>query len=320
MGLLAWQALAVRVEADELLADSYQPADAAASGLAASGPAESLLPQQPLSISPIVESTAAPLVAEPVIAAPPMAMAQPDVDPYHGMPQVAPVSWISGPYFRAGALSGINGGLFKGMGQGYTIGGGYRQPLGPEIAGNRVFFDLGGSYQSVFGHNEQFIPENFVHTPLPAGIGPVTVNRLETSRVANLREVRQAAMNVAVGWYWGPPLDDRAADPQLRFATRIGGRFGHARGHFLEEQLPVTLVSNSFQSEALVQITYERKDTFGGLFVGTEAILLNRDYAIGHVQWTIDAQYTNDWLEFGGGLWKGSLGTAAVTSGFMLSW
>jgi hypothetical protein len=312
--------LAAGAFSEELLTDSYPPAESAIAGIAASAPTAGVVPQQPLSLSPSETTSAAPVIADPATLPPAIVGDSMGVDPYHGMPTAAPVSWISGPYFKAGVLSGVNGGLFKGMGQGYTISGGYRQPLGPEVAGDRVFFDLGGSYQSVFGHNEQFIPQNFIHTPLPAGIGPVIVDRLETSRVANLREVRQAAMNVAVGWYWGPPVDNRAADPQLRFATRLGGRLGHARGHFLEQQLPVTLVNNNFQSEVLVQIPYERKDTFGGLFIGQEAILLNRDIAIGHVQWTADVQYTNDWLEFGGGTWKGSVGTLAITSGFMLSW
>jgi len=52
--------------------------------------------------------------------------------------------------------------------------------------------------------------------------------------------------------------------------------------------------------------------------VGAEAILLDRNYSFGHVQWTLDGELANDWMEFEG-FERGSLGTASLTLGFMLS-
>jgi hypothetical protein len=57
---------------------------------------------------------------------------------------------------------------------------------------------------------------------------------------------------------------------------------------------------------------------YGGLFVGTEAILLQRQYAIGHIQWTLDGQYAHDWIDIGG-RWDGDLSVGSVMMGFMLS-
>lgn len=64
--------------------------------------------------------------------------------------------------------------------------------------------------------------------------------------------------------------------------------------------------------------THGDTDVFGGVFVGAEAILLDRNYAIGHVQWTLDGELANDWIEFEG-FERGSLGTASLTLGIMLS-
>jgi hypothetical protein len=279
------------------------------------GTAVTPAPRVDLGIEPQQPATVAPLDA---LAAPPMVSpldATSDYDsndPWHGMPQTTPASWISGPYFRAGAVFGVGGGVLENMKPGYTIAGGYRQPLGPEIAGDRVFLDLGGSYQSMFGQNTQFIPERVITSIAGTVINVVTI---DTSRTATLHELREGALNAALGWYWGDPVDNRADDPQLRFATRVGGRVGHARGRFTEEQLTVNLGAN----ESLLTSPYVKKDTFGGVFIANEAILLNRDYAIGHVQWTIESQYTNDWINIGG-RWQGSLGTISLASGFMLSW
>jgi hypothetical protein len=267
-------------------------------------------PQQPLSVAPL-DSTLAPPVMSPLATGP----ADYEIaDNWHGMPQTAPVSWISGPFFNAGVLFGVGGGILADMTPGYTIGGGYRQPLGPEVAGDRVFFEIGGSYGSMFGTNTQFIPETRATV---IGNQVITSTTLNMNRTSTMHELREAALNTAVGWYWGPPIDDRAADPQLRFATRLGGRVGHARGRFFEEQVPVTPVLGP--NEQIFVSPYEKKDTFGGFLIGQEAILLNRDYAIGHVQWTIGGQYTVDWIDLGG-RFKGSLSTLALTSGFMLSW
>jgi hypothetical protein len=230
-------------------------------------------------------------------------------------PAVRPVSWISGPYFKAGVAMPLGGGILENQDTGYTIAGGYRQPFGPEIAGDRAFFDLGLTYLNAFGENTQFISERRITSVF----GSVTdVETFTDRRLATLHELRCSSLDAALGWYWGPPLDNRNADPQLRIATRLGGRVGHARGHFIEEQLPVDLINNATTVQTLLTDPYERTDTFGGLFVGTEAILLQRQYAIGHIQWTLDGQYANNWIDIGGG-WDGSLATASVMLGFMLS-
>jgi hypothetical protein len=230
-------------------------------------------------------------------------------------PAVRPVSWISGPYFKAGVAMPLAHGILENQDTGYTIAGGYRQPFGPEIAGDRVFFDLGLTYLNAFGENTQFIPERRITSVF----GSVTnVETLADRRLATLHELRCTSLDAALGWYWGPPLDNRNADPQLRIATRLGGRVGHARGRFIEEQLPVDLINNATTVQTLLVDPYERTDMFGGLFVGTEAILLQRQYAIGHIQWTLDGQYANNWIDIGN-RWEGSLGMASVMMGFMLS-
>jgi hypothetical protein len=51
---------------------------------------------------------------------------------------------------------------------------------------------------------------------------------------------------------------------------------------------------------------------------GTEAILLKRSYSTCNVLWTADVEFANDWIEFGG-FDSGSLGTASLMTGIMLS-
>ncbi|MCC6491870.1 MAG: hypothetical protein IT424_02495 [Pirellulales bacterium] len=213
-------------------------------------------------------------------------------------PATRPVNWIGGPYLKAGPGGIIGGGIFDDADVAWTVSGGYRQPLGPQIGGDRFFLDAGGSYLSAYGETVRDT-QNFI--PLGNNLFlPITVS-------TTLKEVKRASAHAAIGWYWGPPMDNAGGDPQVRFATRIGGRVGHVRGEFEDA------------TDFNISRGYGRTDTFGGVFAGTEAILLQRQYeALGNVQWTIDGEFANDWIDFGG-FQKGSLGTASVMFGFMLS-
>jgi hypothetical protein len=245
-----------------------------------------------------------------------------------GPPLVRPVNWIAGPYLRGGVNFVIGEGIFdEQQDVGYGISGGFRQPLGPEIGGDRFFFDLGGSYQSSYGKAmpvpfaglKTITERNLALPTLPPDVEfePVT-NAFQTT----LEELRRGSVHAAIGWFWGAGMDNSSGDPQLRFATRIGGRVGHARGGFTEDQLifpdPPDLTGNILTTEVIDRTYYPKTDTYGGLFVGTEAILLQRQYSFGHFQWTLDGELANDWINIGN-VWKDSLGTASVMMGFMLS-
>lgn len=231
------------------------------------------------------------------------------VPPDDGSQQMGtrPISWISGPYIRYGVGFVVGEGILEG-GQklGWGINGGFRQPFAPGLAPGRMFFDLGGGYLSGVGNTNRILP------------GLATQVDDSTTTVANaysvnLTEVKRGSVNVALGWYWGDVVDHRGQDPRLRFATRFGARYGSVRGRFLEQQiLPLPNLATSMKT------TYLNTDTFGGLLLGTEAILLNRTFATCNVQWTADVEFANDWIEFGG-FDSGSLGTASLMTGFMLS-
>jgi hypothetical protein len=93
----------------------------------------------------------------------------------------------------------------------------------------------------------------------------------------------------------------------------VGGRWTHVRGRF--EDIPLTFPP---EQATITNPDYGKTCTAGGLFVGTEAILLRRNTSIGSVAWTIDAEFANDWVEFEE-FHRGSLGTASIMFGFMLS-
>jgi hypothetical protein len=219
-----------------------------------------------------------------------------------------PIGWISGPYLRYGVDFVIGEGVLEG-GQklGWGINGGFRQALAPGLAPGRMFFDFGGGYMSAVGNTNRILP------------GLATLINTDTETLAdaysvNLTEVKRASVNVALGWYWGDAVDHRDLDPQLRFATRFGGRFGSVRGRF-HEQLILDPIPGNVSS---IKSTYLNTDTFGGLLLGTEAILLKRSYSTCNVLWTADVEFANDWIEFGG-FDSGSLGTASLMTGIMLS-
>jgi hypothetical protein len=218
-----------------------------------------------------------------------------------------PINWISGPYLKSGVAMAMGEDILADHGAGYTFSGGYRSLMGPAFA-ERLFLDFGGSYLSAFGESTR-ITDGAVTTQ--------TIDGPETEPEADLfastlKEVKRAAVHASFGWYWGEPLDYRNLDPQLRIATRLGGRYGHVRGRFSDVATRTPNILERFD------IAYQKTDTVGGLFVGTEAVLLARDTSIGCVAVTIDGELSNDWIEFGG--WdRGSLGAASVMCGLMLS-
>jgi hypothetical protein len=240
---------------------------------------------------------------------------------------VRPVNWISGPYLRGGVNFVLNDEIFDvEQGTGYSVIGGYRQPLGPEIGGDRFFFDLGGSYQHSYGEATPLLIQG-LRTTVVTQLAPLTPRTdtisafVPNSFEVTLQEMRRASAHAAIGWFWGPGADDRRLDTQLRFATRIGGRVGHARAGVDETRLQFANADDEdppvISRETLDPVFYRQTDTYGGLFVGTEAILLQRQYSFGHFQWSVDGEYANDWINMD--VWEGSLGTASVTMGFMLS-
>jgi hypothetical protein len=228
-------------------------------------------------------------------------------------PQIAmrqPASWISGPNLKSGVAFVLGDDIFEGQDVGWTVSGGFRQPLGPHF-GERSFFELGGSYLSAYGETTRPIAGTVTtFDNMGNVISRVTEAGLFDS---TLKEVKRGTIHVALGWYWGDVVDNRGDDPQLRFATRFGGRLGHIRGRFAE-----VATETPDADELFTYNYYGKADTTGGLFIGTEAILLARDLRIGSTAITLDGEFGNDWMEFGG--WgRGSLGTASLMLGAMLS-
>jgi hypothetical protein len=214
------------------------------------------------------------------------------------------VSWISGPYFKAGVASAVGSDLLEtGRNGGYAISGGIRQPFGPDLLNPRYFFDVGGGYLSAFGDTTR------VTTATQTTILGVvsSINQSTT-----LDEVRRGSAHLAIGRFWGDYYDDRGRDPQVRLALRFGGRLGHVRGSFQDTPLVAP------PAGATVTANYSKTDTFGGLFLGAEAVLLERQYAFGQCKWTLEGEFANDWVDFES-FHSGSFVTASVLVGFMLS-
>jgi hypothetical protein len=218
-----------------------------------------------------------------------------------------PVNWISGPYLKLGVATAIGGDVINSHDAGWTVAGGYRVPFGPAFD-ERLFSEFGGSYQSVYGSTTHLAPGVVITT-----VGQSVTRTTEANLFsAELREVKRATVDAAIGWYWGDPIDVRSGDPQYRFATRLGGRWGHVRGRFLDTATRQHLANETFA------VGYGRTTTIGGLFIGNEAILLARDTRVGSVAVSLDGVIGNDWIDFRA--WgRGSLGTASITLGFMLS-
>jgi hypothetical protein len=254
------------------------------------------------------------------------------VDPGYETNNLAPtrpVNWISGPYLRGGVNFVIGEDIFDvSQETGYGISGGIRQALGPELGGDRFFFDLGGSYQSSSGRATPVVINGLRTTtttttnpPNPPSVSTAFATQANAF-TTTLEDMRRGSAHAAIGWFWGPGVDDRDLDTQLRFATRIGGRVGHARGGFDEDRLvfapPDVVIGNTTIHVDIDPAFYKKTDTYGGLFIGTEAILLQRQTQFGIFQWTVDGEFANDWINIGD-VWDGSLGTASVMMGFMLS-
>lgn len=214
------------------------------------------------------------------------------------------VSWISGPYLKAGVASAIGSDLLEeGREGGYAISGGIRQPFGPDILNPRYFFDVGGGFLSAFGETTRITTATQT-----TNLGVVSSINQSTT----LDEVMRGSAHLALGRFWGDWYDDRSRDPQIRLALRFGGRLGHIRGSF--DDTPLVAVP----AGATLADNYSKTDTFGGLFLGGEAVLLERQYAFGQCKWTLEGELANDWVDFER-FHHGSFVTASVLVGFMLS-
>ncbi|MEM9659650.1 MAG: hypothetical protein AAF961_14920 [Planctomycetota bacterium] len=216
----------------------------------------------------------------------------------------AAIKWAAGPYLRAGPSFVLGDGILDTQKTGYAVSGGVRQPFGPAIAGDRLFLDLGGSYLSAFGVTTRIVPGQEFNSQGNI-VADVDVN-------STLSEVRRASAHAAIGMFWGSSFDNRSEDPQLRFVLEAGGRYGHIHGQFFDQPVGQIPEGNS------VFGNYSSTDTFGGLFVATEAILLRRNSVLGDLQWTVAGEFGNDWIDFRG-FESGGLGTASILFGFMLS-
>lgn len=255
-------------------------------------------------------------IVEPVIN-PVVGAYGPELD--HGGPPVIdgqPVNWISGPYFKAGVALGFTDDLLDNPESGYTITGGFRQPLSPALD-ERLFLDLGGSYLSAFGATTQ--AKSGVETTLNAAGNVVNIRNVNFTET--LDEIQRAGVHFALGWYWGDVIDRRSDDPQLRFATRFGGRIAHTKGQFSDTRNDVPVLGGfpiPPNSRTITIADHDTSDTTEGAFAGLELLLLNRDFSGGSVQLVLDSEYSYEFVDFSG--WgSGSLGVATITTGFMFS-
>ena len=107
----------------------------------------------------------------------------------------------------------------------------------------------------------------------------------------------------------------RSSDPQFRFATTFGGRYGHVRGRFIESQLIFSPVN---PGGVAMRAAHDQTDTIGGLFVNAQGILLRRHAALGDFQFTVDGEFAHDWINFDGFESRG-LATASLMFGFMFT-
>jgi hypothetical protein len=181
--------------------------------------------------------------------------------------------------------------------------------LGPGLGRANAFVDFGGSYLSAFGEQTRRL-QGFEFDVAGTPLGPV-----DDAFEVKLTEIRRGGVHCGLGWYWGDPVDNRSADPQLRLSTTLGGRLSHIRGDFQSEQLVAPPV-NAGGDE--IRLGYSKTDTAGGLYVNTQAIVLQRNTGLGIMQWTCDAEFAHDWIDFEG-FESGGLSTASVLFGFMLS-
>ena len=153
------------------------------------------------------------------------------------------------------------------------ISGGVRQPIGRSFGSTNAFLDLGGSYLSAFGNLVRDVPGEELD------FQGVSVGIVDDAFRSTLTEVRRGGAHCGLGCYWGSPLDDRSSDPQVRFATTLGGRLSHVRGKFLDEQQVV------IPQLITIRTIYSRTDTTGGIYFNAQAILLRRNFGLGDMQW-----------------------------------
>ena len=232
-----------------------------------------------------------------------------------------PASWIGGPYFKSGLSFVMGKGLLvDSLKTGYSISGGARQPFAFELGGDQTFLDLGGSYMSAFGRTERdtdridvFVDDpTMAGTPVPPSV--VVPDGLETT----LTQVQRAGAHMGIGRMWGSPIDQRSEDPQLAFATIVGGRVSHIHGRFNEQVIGSLTPPPAGATGTTFRRGYSQTDTAGGLYANAQAILLRRNSELGCMQMTLDAEFAHDWVNLKGFENRG-LATATIFFGVMFS-
>lgn len=222
------------------------------------------------------------------------------------VPSNQTVSWLSGPYFKLGLTSVLGTGILEeNRGTSYTVSMGGRQPLGPGLGGRRMFFDVGGSYLSAEGETVRSVNGTRIET----ATGDKTV--IDDAYLVTLEEIRRAGAHAGVGCYFGSLLDNRSEDPQARLGVVLGGRLSHIHGVFNSQDLQPPGAGFT-QSSASGTTTMA-----GGIYLDVEALVLKRSSPFGDLQWTIDGEFSNDWIDFAN-FEEGSLGTASLLFGFMV--
>jgi hypothetical protein len=233
------------------------------------------------------------------------------------------VNWISGLYLKAGPTFVLGKDLLaEQLDTGYSINGGVRQPIGSGLGGNNFFLDLGGSYLSAFGEQIRTIPGEEFDTNTIPNAPNVSLGIVDDAFNLKLTEVRRGGVHCGLGYYWGPSIDNHCNDPQVRFATILGGRLSHIHGVFATDQInqirfpPVNPPGNG--DVIVPRPSDSRTDTSGGLYVNTQVILLRRNAGCGIMQFTVDGEFAHDWINLDG-FKSGGLGTASILFGFLFS-
>jgi hypothetical protein len=218
-----------------------------------------------------------------------------------------------GPYLKAGPTLPFDEGMFAGGADGgWMITGGVRQRLGPELANSHFFFEMGGSYMSARGDLVQITPGEVV---LSNGTTSIPFDEFASTR---LTEVRRGGAHMAVGWILGSPLAPASSMDRGIFAVRFGGRLSHVRGEFEDTILPDPQMELTDNLGSTAKRGYGQTDTVGGLYLGMEMLLIQRDVSLGDLRLTIDTELAHDWIDFKN-FEDAGLGTASILCGFSIA-
>jgi hypothetical protein len=172
---------------------------------------------------------------------------------------------------------------------------------------------MGGSYLSAMGDETRLTPGTLTFTNALTNIERIEFfNEFAES---TLSEVRRAGAHVAIGSYLGP------ATNYGLFSLRVGLRLAHVRGQFSSELTDEVqmAIDDPMPQETVTAINngFSRTDTSCGVFIGMESVLYQRRTPIGHIQFVLDGEFANDWIEFDN-FGDDSLATGSVLFGFTI--